>query len=125
MLLEVEKAIAKQKFSDQDELEDKLDQDISEEVNLEEKQRIDEIVRRETARMKMTYNKENKSLDPGNLKATEFKFNRHINLPGGSAPEKEALFEIRRQQAVETFNKFSSTVAENKTKNRMKESCKK
>ena len=78
MLLEVEKAIAKQKFSDQDQLEDKLDQDISEEVNLEEKQRIDEIVRRETARMKMTYNKENKILDPGNLKATEFKFNRHM-----------------------------------------------
>ena len=72
--------------------------------------------------MKMTYSKENKNLDPGNLKATEFKFNRHINLPTASAPEKEALFENRRQQALDMFNKFSDNISTSETKSKTEKS---
>ena len=83
-------------------------------MDQEEKTRIDEVVTRETAKMKLVYNKDEKCLDPGNLKETEYKFNRHMNLPGGSAPEKEAFFEVRRQQAHQVFNEFEKLINQDK-----------
>ena len=49
------------------------------------------------------------SVDPGRLRATDYKFNRSTNLPKPSSAELEAKHELRKMESLKIFNKAVST----------------
>ena len=53
----------------------------------------------------MIYNLKEKTLDLGNLKATNYKYNKSVGLPDADTPELETLHEFRRTECKRIFNK--------------------
>ena len=58
--------------------------------------------------MKMVYDKENKSLDLGRLKASDYKYNKFIHLPKPESINREAMHEARKEQMLATFRSVKS-----------------
>ena len=69
---------------------------------------LSELAEKEEAKTAMTYIKSEKQLDLGKLKATEYKFNKHVFLPKSESSEKEALHEVRRMAMLDVFRKSTS-----------------
>ena len=98
---EIEKVIAKQSYGaceDEDEMEltgEKRDKSIEKKI---------EKVETES---RLIYNKENKLLDMGNLRASDYKFNRFIHLPRPEKAEKETLHDIRRRVMRKVFDNLT------------------
>ena len=65
----------------------------------------DKAIKREEALGAMVYNKTSKHLDMGNLRATEYKFNRFINLPANVNPDKEALHNVRKEETKKVLER--------------------
>ena len=53
----------------------------------------------------MVYNLKEKTLDLGNLKATNYKYNKEVYLPKAETPELETLHEYRRTEFKRIFNR--------------------
>ena len=60
---------------------------------------------REEARSRILYNKESRTLDMGNLRTSDYKYNKHIYLPEAENADKEALHEVRRKEQMKAFTK--------------------
>lgn len=54
---------------------------------------------------RLTYNKADKTLDAGNLRATDYKYNRFIHLPNSGDAKKESLHEFRRIEMAKCFDR--------------------
>ena len=76
MMNTVKKMITKQTLGSLNE----EDEDIEDKGNAEDR-KLDERIRKEEARMRMAYDKTTKGLDLGNLRASDYKFNKFIHLP--------------------------------------------
>ena len=81
--------------------EDDLDQDESNDS-------LSEVAEKEEAKAAMVYVKSEKVLDLGKLKATEYKFNKHVFLPKNETADKEAMHEVRRAAMLDVFKKSVS-----------------
>ena len=96
---ELEKMTVKAKLNDlnniptNDESSSSLDSSVS----------LTEEAERECAKAAMVYLKSEKALDLSKLKATDYKFNKHIYLPKHDSTEKEARHEARRLAMLEVF----------------------
>ena len=64
---------------------------------------LSEEAAREEAKSAMIYIKSEKVLDLGRMKATDYKFNKHVYLPKEETTEKEALHEVRRLTMLDAF----------------------
>ena len=59
----------------------------------------------------MVYNFKNKSLNLGNLKATDYKHNKHFYMPDPESPETKGLHEFRRSESKRIFLRAQKSVA--------------
>ena len=91
--LEVEKMIVKEKMSARYEGEAE-NTSMSEAANIE------------AAKAAMVYLKSDKTLDLGKMKATDYKFNKHVFLPRNETVERESLHEVRRVTMLDAFRDF-------------------
>ena len=107
---EVEKMIAKQSYGEGEEGENGEEEETGERDKSLER-RLEKI----EAEAKMTYNKETKSLDMGNLKTSEYKYNRYIFLPRPGKAEKETLHNIRRREMKKVFDYINRNEKEKST----------
>ena len=55
------------------------------------------------AEARTIYNHEEKEIDMGKLRATDFKYNKRSQLPGPSKPCTEALHQVRRDEMIKVF----------------------
>jgi len=69
---------------------------------------LSEEAEREAAKSTMVYLKSEKTLDLGKMRATDYKFNKHVYLPRHEAVDKEALHEVRRQTMLNVFRQTAS-----------------
>ena len=97
--------IAKRKYQTQDEEDTNLSQ-VSNDSELEREAEKNE------ARSRMVYSKEEKNLDMGNLRATDYKYNRYVHLPKPKTAEDEALHEIRKAESMKVFKRVKKQLEE-------------
>ena len=142
--IEVEKAIVKDKYNRRfNSKDDCSDEDLSSETNVrgiraaqlsdssevnsnsnrlksenDIKSKVNELW--EESSGSMVYNLKDKTLDLGNLKATNYKYNKTVGLPDPDSPEIETLHEFRRTEFRRIFDrairhsKASTTNASNR-----------
>ena len=108
---EVEKMVVKRKFREKEEEDGEGEEKNNNRGNekeverkTEEDKRIKEEKERLGAQARMVYNKESKCLDMGNLRASDYKFNRNIHLPKSDDVQKESKHNIRREEMLRVFN---------------------
>ena len=80
---------------------------------------LSEEASKEEAKTAMVYLKSEKVLNLGKLKATDYKYNKHIFLPKGETAEKEALHEVRRMSMLEAFKETMGKHSERKDKQKI------
>ena len=85
--IELEKMVAKQAYRNGEH-----EKNETPDVELEEK--INQI----STESRLMYNKRTRCLDMGNLRASDYKFNRFIHLPRPENAETEALHKTRRKE---------------------------
>ena len=68
-----------------------------------ENKRIQKAMEVEEARGRVTYDKSNKRLDMGNLRATDYKYNKHVQLLKPKDAYNEAKHELRRTEHMKTL----------------------
>ena len=71
-----------------------------------------------SALCRMVYNKETKSIDMGNLRASDYKFNKTIHLPRGDDAEKETKHNLRREEMLRIFDIIEKEELEKQKKGR-------
>ena len=59
----------------------------------------------------MVYNHKTRSLDLGNLKATDYKYNKDLYMPDPDSPDVEALHQFRRTEANRLFSRAQKSLA--------------
>ena len=124
---EIEKMVAKEKYdkTNYDQLdgssstllsEHKLDSNSSllSEHKLDSKHGLTREEKTLEAKANMVYDKSEKSLDMGRLKATEYKFNKYVHLPKAESVIRESLHEVRRSKMVEVFMRLTAKAMHNK-----------
>ena len=62
---------------------------------------------KEEAKSTMVYLRSERSLDLGKMRATNYKYNKHVYLPKNDSTEKEALHEVRRMTMLDCFKKVT------------------
>ena len=67
-----------------------------------------EVEAKEAARARLTYDKSEGKLDLGNIKSTDYKYNRYINLPKPNSAKAESMHEYRRSQMLRVFDKVTN-----------------
>ena len=68
----------------------------------------DRATRWEEKRAQLVYDFTEGSLDPGRLKATDYKFNKSTNLPKPSSADVEAKHDLRKKESLAIFDKVVS-----------------
>ena len=102
--VELQKMIIKDKFDKTDSVEGEDDPDSCELDSCEdEEEKAKDKVQELDARARLVYDKADKSLNLGRLRATDYKFNRYIHLPCPESSSRESLHEVRKQQMMKTF----------------------
>ena len=82
---------------------DKIKSEINEwEVN------CDRIWEESSGSRSMIYNIKDKKLDLGNLRATNYKYNKSVYLPEAEKPDKETLHQFRRTEMMRIFSRALS-----------------
>ena len=59
----------------------------------------------------MVYNYKNRALNLGILKATDYKHNKHINMPEPESLDIETLHQFRRTECMRIFDRAQKSVA--------------
>ena len=54
----------------------------------------------------MIYTKCNKTLDMSKMKATNYKFHRHVTLPRTESVMKEAMQQLRKNEVLKVFRDY-------------------
>ena len=96
--VELEKMTVKDKYNS-------LQKDNSEDDLEVSDYSLSDLADKEEAKAAMVYIKAEKVLDLGKLKATDYKYNKHVFLPRNETTEKEALHEVRRVAMLDIFRK--------------------
>jgi hypothetical protein len=100
-LEEVEKTLVKEKYSRIGKVE-KDGKVISEECESVEDKNNSEWLDRKA---ELIYDMEEQTIDFGKSKPTNWKGNKRVNLPKGGSSTLEAFLEVRRREAMKTFEK--------------------
>ena len=113
--VEVEKMIAKETLGENDMgTEEECE---NEDSSLDERdEQIEKRVKEEEARSRMTYDKVNKGLDLGNLRASDYKYNKFIHLPKPRQACKESMNEVRRVEMIKVFDKIKKKIEDDVVK---------
>ena len=116
--VEIEKMITKHKYQtcNQDG-EDTKSEEKKENKKDEEDKRLEMLGEIEEARSRMTYNRSEKVLDMGNLRASDYKYNKHVQLPDTVDACEEARNEIRRTEHMKSFKKIVNQLADENISN--------
>ena len=104
---ECERMIAIEKY---DKIETEVDQDTDPDSPTDEDVTLTKAEKVIMAKSSLVYDKSNKSLDMGRLKATEYKFNKYVHLPKAENVTRESLHEVRRNRMSEIFMKAVGTI---------------
>ena len=99
--IEMEKMTVKEKMGASSEGTLDTDESVVTETSLTEE------AQNEAAKTAMVYNKSDKALDLGKMKATDYKYNKHVFLPKHETVERESLHDIRRTTMLEAFKEYS------------------
>ena len=108
-LVEVEKMIAKSKYQNQED-NGKNDTGNTSDMSDMSDARIEAEAEKEAARCRMVYDKQTRRFDMGNLRATDYKYNRYVHLPKAKSAENEALHEMRKVESLKAFHKVKSSL---------------
>ena len=115
-LVDLEKMVVKNGYNDYNKDEDDgEDEDVvSTEMmeDKEEEERVRKAVEQIETESRMIYNKQTNEFDMGNLKATDYKFNKYVCMPKPKSVQSEAMNEVRKLEMVKAFCN-----AKNKIKN--------
>ena len=107
--VEIQKSIVKEKYDKSEVVNDVEGLDTSNASKTDREGIGDNATIKEIeAKMKMVYDKENKSLDLGRLKASDYKYNKFIHLPKPESINREAMHEVRKEQMLATFRSVKS-----------------
>jgi len=91
--VEIEKMLAKVLFK-------QWNTDEGEVLNDEEKELV--------ARSKLVYDKKSKVVNLENLRACDYKYNKHVNIPRPESVESERANEVRRSEMLKVFDRVSA-----------------
>ena len=105
---ELEKMIIKRKFKErQEETEDVEDGEtgVLTDEERKEEERIKSEIERQEAQSRMMYNKGDMRVDMGNLRASDYKYNKSIHIPKSGDAQKETLHRIRKEEMKRVFDR--------------------
>ena len=105
-MVDVEKMLVKNDYNQDDSENGNETEDTGEENDPE----LVKAVKQIEAEGRMVYSKENKGFDLGNLRASDYKFNKFVFLPRNKSVKREALNEIRRKEMIGTFAKAADKI---------------
>ena len=105
-MVDVEKMLVKNDYNQDDSENGNETEDTGEENDPE----LVKAVKQIEAEGRMVYSKENKGFDLGNLRASDYKFNKFVFLPRNKSVKREALNEIRRKEMIGTFAKTADMI---------------
>ena len=124
---ELEKMVVKRKFREKEEEEEEVGNG-ERAPKLTTTKEEDKITKRQEekleAQARMVYNKESKCLDMGNLRASDYKFNRNIHLPRSEDVQKESKHNIRREEMLRVFDQVVAEEKERENKKKGRKSKK-
>ena len=92
---ELYKMVVKEKY-------EKLDSNGEEDVQTESPSLEEQVIIAESG---LTYDKDSKQIDMGKFKATNYKFNKYVHLPGAESVGQESKHEIRKAEMLKIFKK--------------------
>ena len=103
--LEMEKMVTKRKFREKEE-EMEIEKGSGKEKTereREEDKRIESEMEKLVTQSRMIYNKGSKCVDMGNLKASDYKYNRYIHLLRSTDAQRETLHILRKEEMKKVY----------------------
>ena len=96
------------------------EEECGRESKTEEEKKDEERIRVEeeklVAQSRMIYNKGNRCLDMGNLRASDYKYNRYIHLPKSTDAQKETLHILRKEEMKKVYMRVKKQLDERERK---------
>ena len=100
-LVELQKMIIKEKY---DKIDEPMDDESNDDSRKEDNAEVDnKVVDRLEAKARLVYDKEDRSLNLGRMRASDYKFNKMVHLPKPESVKRESLHEVRKDQMLRVF----------------------